>query len=215
MCPGVTMASVAQSEMRRGSPRVPFAAVVELETPEFVAYGHSDNISLGGMLVRCESAFLPGSSVLLTFVPPGSQRLQIQSRVVHCRPGVRVGLQFVELRQEDQTLLSKLAQPPAIAAPRRSPRIPRRFIVELRWLQKGHMVQASAETVLVSSHGCLVLTDAELETGSSVALLWPEVAKAAQARVVWRQLRTGDTPRVALEFVPVNDFWKPDSMATA
>lgn len=192
-----------QSTVERKHPRAPFVTVVELETPPFVAYGQSENISLGGMLIRCEYPFVPDGRVVVAFALPDSQRLELPARVVHCLPGARVGVQFAELQEKNRSVLSGFVSP-VVSASRRSPRFPLRLTVEVRWIQGGQIAEATAETVVVSRHGCLVLTRAEIEVGTSVALLWPEIARAAQARIVYRQNCVRNLPRVALEFITLD-----------
>ncbi len=194
------------SDARRRDPRIPFITAVELETPYSVVYGFSDNVSLGGMLVRTDSALAPGSPALITFILRGFGRMQIQARIVHCRPGVRAGIQFVGLTQAQRAMLRGFAQP-EITAQRRSPRIPVRLFLEISWNDKGQLQQASAETVMISRHGCLVLSKATVEAGSNITLLWPDVGTAARARVVSRQESVGELPRIALEFTDTVDFW--------
>lgn len=202
------------ADARRQFPRVSFSTAVELRAPDGVAYGYSENISLGGMLVGCEAAFAPDTRVLVSFILRGSGRLQIQSRVVHCRSGMRVGLQFLDLSADQKTLLSNFTQP-TITAQRRSPRIPVRLFVQLCWTDHGRPAQVPAETVLISRHGCLVLTEAAVHAGASISVCWPECKMTAQTRVVSRQDCVGELARVALEFTGVDDFWGPYFPAAA
>lgn len=198
--------AVANFDARRQYPRVNFVTAVQLRTNDQVAYGFSENISLGGMLIRCESAFVPNTKLTITFILREAGRVQLDARVVHCRPGVRLGLQFVELTSDQRELLRSFTQP-NITVQRRSPRVPVRLFVRLHWFDQGKPANATAETVLISRHGCMMLTQAEVESGASVSLTWPEVGTAAQARVVSRQDCPGEMSRVALEFKNVDDFW--------
>jgi hypothetical protein len=196
-----------QTRMGRKFPRVGFTTLVELETPEFIAYGQSENVSRGGLLVRCGYTFLPQTPVLIRVALSGSERLQIPARVVHCRPGVRVGVQFDSLPQEYATLLDRIAQP-ALQHPRRSPRLPIRLMVQMR-VESDSTAQVNAETVLVSRHGCLLLTEADIEPGTAVSLWWPEGERGTQARVVSQKRCAGELPRVALEFRDVDGLLGP------
>jgi hypothetical protein len=199
-------ALAAHPDARRRHPRVPFVTAVEVETPTAVVYGFSENISVGGMLVRSESAIAPGTPGLTTFILRDSGRVQLESRIVHCRSGVRFGVQFVGLTDEQRTLLSKFAQP-TIAIPRRSSRIPVRLFLELSWVNNGGLSEAAAETVLLSRHGCLVLTKAAINVGSDISLRWTDAGIAARARIVSRQDSAGDLPRIAIEFIGTDSFW--------
>ncbi len=196
----------AHPDARRRYPRVNYVTAVELEAPGATAYGFSENLSVGGMLVRSEFDLDPGTPVLVSFILSGAGRLQVPSRVVHCRPGVRIGIQFVTLTDEQESALAKFAQP-NITKMRRSPRIPVRLFVQLSWTEQGQAADALAETVLISQHGCLMLTKGKVDVGVSLSLLWPEGGASARARVVSRQDCPGDLPRVAVEFMAVDNFW--------
>ncbi len=196
----------AHPDARRQHPRVPFVTAVELETPTSVAYGFSENISLGGMLIRSEATLEPGTPALASFILRDVGRVQIESRIVHCRPRVRTGIQFVELTEQQRGLISQIARPKIVTA-RRSVRIPVRLFLELSWIDRGQLLEALAETVLISRHGCLVLSNAPVEVGSSISLRWQEVGIAARARVVSRQDLPGDLPRIAMEFTETDSFW--------
>ncbi len=194
------------NDARRQHPRVPFVTAVELETSASTAYGFSENISLGGMLIRTEATLEPGAPALASFILRDAGRVQIESRIVHCRPRVRAGIQFVHLSEQQRGVIAQVAQP-KILTQRRSPRIPVRLFLELSWIDRGQLLQALAETVLISQHGCLVLSDAPVEVGSSLSLRWQEVGIAARARVVSRQDLPGDLPRIAMEFTETDSFW--------
>jgi PilZ domain len=196
----------APPDARRRFPRVPLVTAVELQTACSVAYGFSENISLGGMLVRSEVSLAPATPALTTFVLRGAGRMQIESRVVHCRPGVRTGLEFVRLTEVQQTILKEFAQP-KITTLRRSARIPVRLFLELSWIDRGQMLDALAETVLISRHGCLVLTKADVAVGRHISLKWPDIGIGTRARVVSRQDCASELPRIAMEFVETDSFW--------
>ena len=196
----------AHPDARRQYPRVPFVTAVELETPTSVAYGFSENISLGGMLIRSEATLEPGTPALASFILRDVGRMQIESRIVHCRPRVRTGIQFVGLTEQQRGLIANVAQP-KIATARRSVRIPVRLFLELSWIDRGQLIEALAETVLISRHGCLVLSNAPVQVGSSISLRWQEVGIAARARIVSRQDLPGDMPRIAMEFTDTDSFW--------
>lgn len=203
---GEVRAPVPPPDARRRYPRVSFVTAVELQTAHSIEYGFSENISEGGMLVRSQASLSPMQPVLATFVLRGTGRMQIESRVVHCRPGVRAGIEFVSMSDEQRTILRQFAQPTIMSA-RRSARIPVRLFLDLSWVACGQMLGAQAETVLISQHGCLVLTRADLDVGASVSLRWPDAGIGARARVVSRQDCAADLPRVAMEFVSTDAFW--------
>ncbi len=196
----------AHPDARRRYPRVNYVTAVELESPGATAYGFSENLSVGGMLVRSEFELHPGTPVLASFILSGAGRMQIPSRIVHCRPGVRMGIQFLTLTDDQESALAKFTQP-TITRMRRSPRIPVRLFVQLSWTDQGNPADALAETVLISQHGCLMLTKGKVDVGVSLSLLWPETGTSARARVVSRQDCPGDLPRVAVEFLDVDNFW--------
>lgn len=202
----LTIPLIAQPDARRQYPRVSLYTAVEIETLDGVVPALSENVSVGGMLVRCQSALTPGTPITVSFILSGSGRLKIPARAVHCRAGVRAGIQFLELTQEQRSALTKYTQP-IILKQRRSARIPVRLFVQLSWVNEGLRSETAAETVLLSKHGCLVLSKSTADVGANILLQWPETGTTAEARIVSRQDCPDELPRLAMEFVGVDDFW--------
>jgi hypothetical protein len=164
------------------------------------------NISLGGMLLESDLSLNPGARVRVCFQLPDGRAMNPHARVVHCRSSVRLGIEFTELEEYERTALSNFIQVEE-SAKRRSIRLPLRLYLRLGWGDAEGMREESAESILVSRHGCLILTRDAPEPNGRLLLFWPEKNAHTEARVVWRRKESEEWFLLALEFCMGADFW--------
>lgn len=127
---------------------------------------------------------------------------------MHSTPGVRMGIRFLRLSEDDQKAISEYAEQ-IKPYKRRSVRLPRRLLVALRWQDyDGNWHEETAETLLLSKYGALVLTPARMKPGQSVFVCWPDAKREAEARIVFRILKGApNLSEVGFEFLATEDFW--------
>src|SRR5512146_3067862 len=205
-------ASPAWHQMcRRSSTRVRFATAVRIESRGSSFEGQSVNVSLGGMLVACRMhPFRPLENVLLTFEIEKGFFAELPAQVIHARKGEYFGVRWLDLPVEYAQILTRRTTVSAIAQ-RRSERLAQRFFLELRWSDDSLERVEPAETVLISKHGCLLLTRSEIPVGHRVQLAWRERKLSAAARVAYSEpTLDGDLNKLALEFETANELWGED-----
>lgn len=196
---------------RRSSTRVRFATAVRIESRGSSFEGQSVNVSLGGMLVACRKhPFHPLEHVLLTFEIEKGFFAELPAQVIHSRRGEYFGVRWLDLPVEYAQILTRRTTVPAIAQ-RRSERLAQRFFLELKWNDDSRERIEPAETVLISKHGCLLLTRSEIPVGHHVQLAWRERKLSAAARVAYSEpTLDGDLNKLALEFETANELWGED-----
>ena len=196
-----------QFRLIRRFPRMPFVIPVEVFSAGKVFTAQSQNLSLGGMLLE-RTCDLPRSErLLLRFPLRTGPSIIVVARVVHCRPGVRAGLEFINLESATRDALRQSITTEQ-SGQRRSIRIPQRLYLYLQWERDGILVRQKAETVLLSRHGCLLLTAAEPPSNHArVTILWPDAGAEISARVVSAERDMEDMFKIALEFAEDADFW--------
>jgi len=172
----------------------------------------SQNLSLGGMLLEgsCDLSLL--AQLHLRFPLPTGVSIVVAARVVHCRPGVRVGVEFMNLESATLDALRQSIQTEQ-SGQRRSIRIPERLYLYLQWEQDGTPMQRKAETVLLSWHGCLLLTDAAPGSNALLTIHWPDTGAVTSARVVSKEEDTDGMFKMALAFIDDANFWEIDFAA--
>lgn len=106
--PSKTSAAAAQKAMleRRRFERAPIQAQVEYELtnsssgPSRVRR-HMANISTGGLFVMTEERLRAGTRMVVRFELPNKHRVIAVSRVSYAREGVGVGVEFLNLDNDD------------------------------------------------------------------------------------------------------------------
>lgn len=196
---------------RRSSTRVRFGTSVRIESRGRTLAGQSVNVSLGGMLIACKDhPFRPLENVLLTFEIERGFFAELPAQVIHARTGHYFGVRWLDLPVEYAQILTRRTTVPAVAQ-RRSDRLAQRYFLELKWLDDKHERIEPAETVLISKHGCLLLTRSNIPLGHHVTLSWKERDLSADARVAYSEpTLAGDLNKIALEFEIANDLWGDD-----
>jgi len=170
--------------------------------------GRTGDISLGGILVFSRDTLEPKSAVRVRFDLPSGRRVDIEGEVVHSTPGVRMGIKFIALNRDDQRAIAEYADQ-IKPYRRRSGRLPRHFLVSLRWQDlDGNWHEEAAETGLITKHGGMIMTSAKLKPGADAIVSWPEAGREAEARIVFRQLHGKDSlSELGFEFLSNENFW--------
>lgn len=194
-----------QRKLLRRFPRVAFNASVELLCGEATIIGKSRNLSIGGMLLDADCAFPPQSEVWVTFQLPTGRTIRAVARVIHHRPGKQLGIEFTHMGNSDWNELGKCIEIKE-SRERRSIRIPERLFVDLYWNQGQGFIHQSAQTILLSRHGGLVLSPVAPPPETSLVIWCPDRRLGASARVVSREECEG-LLAVALEFTRDANFW--------
>lgn len=197
--------------------RVKLVTQVESQLAGHVSLGRMENISIGGALVLSPETFPVGSQVVVRFNLPGAHSIEVPCRVAREVPGAQMGLQFEALKPDDRKLITQFVDE-VKPYRRRSARLPRRVLVEIRWRDlEGGDHQEPAETRLLSLHGGMVLIFTGLKPGTDIVVSRPEKQRETRARVVFRALGgPGGRAEVAFEFLEPGNFWEvhfPDDEA--
>lgn len=192
----------------RKHPRVPLVARLEKLAGGKTTAGRTGDISLGGILVLSGDTLEPLSEVRVRFDLPSGHHVDVQGEVVYSTPGVRMGIRFLHLSEDDQKAISEYAEQ-IKPYKRRTARLARRLLVALRWQDyDGNWHEEPAETVLLSKYGCMVLTPVRMKIGESAFVRWPEAGREAEARIVFRKLGGAGSPsEMGFEFLDTDNFW--------
>ena len=195
----------------RRYPRIPLVARVENVAGGKSLTGKTVDLSLGGILVLSRDTVEPDSEVQVRFDLPNGRRVDVQGLVVHSTPGVRMGIRFLNLSDDDERAIAEYTER-VKPYKRRSMRLSRHFKVTLRWQDwDGSWQEEPAETVLVSMHGGMVFTSAKLKPGQDAIVRWPDGGRQAEARIVFRQLHgLQNLSELGFEFVGDENFWGID-----
>src|SRR5690349_17559831 len=148
-----------QLKLLRRFPRIGFIAPVEIFCGNETFRGKSRNLSLGGMLLDADCNIQPRTQVYVSFQLPTGWPIKSVARVVHARSGKHLGIEFTHMGNADWNALGKSIDFKEFYQ-RRSIRIPERLFVNLHWNHERAPVHQSAQTVLLSRHGCLLLSQA-------------------------------------------------------
>ena len=209
MTPGSPKANELTIKRPRRHLRATLDVEVKFEKGAERGRGRTANISQGGLLVETRRAFEPGTEVVLRFTLPDGSLVETLGTVRHREPESHMGLIFVQLGPEAQNAIAEYVSRvrPYV---RRSPRIPRRVAIVLRWRDlQGDDHEESASTLMVSRHGGLAACATRFKPGQDVFLWWPEKNCGSQIRIVFRQLgRLGDLAEVGFEFKDSDNFWQ-------
>lgn len=101
---------VQPSRIPRRDPRAPLYTKVESQTSHATVIGLTDNISVGGLLVLCGVTFEPSTEVIVRFDLPPRHNVETQGVVVHAQPGLRMGIQFHQLKDEYRKAIAQYVQ---------------------------------------------------------------------------------------------------------
>jgi hypothetical protein len=206
--------SERQWRARRRYARVPILAPVEIYTKDTVGpplTGRIDNLSVGGVLTSCRERFDLQTELAMLFSLPTGFRIHAFGRVIYVVPERHFGVAFIDLDQEAQLHLEEFTQK-MLGYARRSSRVPYRTHLTIRSLDSaGSQQEESADSVLVSRNGGLLVCRASYSVGQEVDLWLPEKQNGARARVVFQHVwSAGGLVEVGVEFLTDEDFWKID-----
>lgn len=198
-----------QLELVRRFPRIPYVAPVEGICGDLTFTGMSRNLSAGGMLLEADCQLPPHTPVYVSFQLPTGLHVKAVARVVHSRPGGRLGIEFTHMGNADWNALGKAIEIKE-SYQRRSIRIPERLMVELHWNQGSASIYQPAQTILLSRHGCLLVCEAALPAQTLLVIWCGERRMGAAARVVTCEEDGEGLVMVALEFIRDVNFWGID-----
>ena len=198
-----------QLKLLRRFPRIAFIAPVEIFYGDQTWQGKSRNLSVGGMLLDADCSIPPQTQVYVAFQLPTGWPVKSVARVIHCRPGKQLGIEFTHMGNADWNAVGKSIEFKQ-SYQRRSIRIPERLFVELHWNHDGVPVRQSAQTILLARHGCLLLSQSAPPPGSQVVVWCWERRMGAAARIVSCEQSAEEEFMVALEFSRDANFWGID-----
>jgi glutaredoxin len=200
--------------MPRKHPRVWLDTQVESLASGVTSIGRAENLSVGGLLVYTRQTFDPRTDVVVRFSLPRGHAVEGRGVVAHANRGVRMGIRFTELKEEDRVAIEEFVQ--AIQPyTRRGPRLARRLSVVLRWRDlEGNEHDEPAETMILTRYGGSLLSPTIFKPGQDIFLWWPERMRGARARIIFRQLGgAGNLAELGFEFVDAENFWGIDFAA--
>ena len=198
-----------QLKLLRRFPRIGFIDPVEIFCGDETIHAKSRNISIGGMLVEADCYIPPQTQVYASFQLPTGWPVKSVGRVIHCRPGKYLGIEFTHMGNADWNELGKSIEIKQDYS-RRSIRIPERLFVDLHWHRDGAGVYQPAQTILLSRHGCLLVSQLAPPADTAVVIWCPERRIGAAARVVWSDQDAEGVFTLALEFGRDANFWGID-----
>jgi hypothetical protein len=206
--------SERQWRARRRYARVPILAPVDIYTKNTVGpplVGRIDNLSVGGVLTSCREKFDLQTELAMLFQLPTGFRIHAFGRVIYTVPQRHFGVAFIDLDAEARTHLEEFTQK-MLGYARRSSRVPYRTHLTIRSTEgDGSRREESADSVLVSRNGGLLVCRVPYKVGQEVDLWSPEQKCGARARVVFQHVwTTGGLVEVGVEFLTDEDFWKID-----
>lgn len=171
---------------QRRFPRVPLAIPVEIWSGARNFEGETENISAGGILLRCQQTFKHGAQMKILFNVPAGFSIHTSCAVVHTLPESRMGLQFLDLSDGSRAELSEFIIKLQAYA-RRGSRIAKRLTVTLRSLKSDDCQEELAETIMLSRYGGLLVCRSNFCEGEEAFLRWPKGKRGANARIVYRR----------------------------
>ena len=123
-----TLSTQEQYSASRRFPRVPLKTPVEVWTATGNVVGETENVSAGGMLLRCQQMFGRGAQITVLFNLSAGFSVQTSCTVVHTLPDSRMGLQFLDLSHHSQAELNEFLLE-LLSYTRRGMRIDKRLVV--------------------------------------------------------------------------------------
>ena len=206
--------SERQWRARRRYARVPILAPVEIYTKDTVGpplVGRIDNLSVGGVLTSCRESFGLQTELAMLFQIPTGFRIHAFGRVIYVVPERHFGVAFIDLDSDARAHLEDFTQK-MLGYARRSGRVPYRTHLTIRPVEGASAQQEeSADSVLVSKNGGLLVCRSAYKLGQDVYLWSPEQKVGARARVVFQHVwAVGGLVELGVEFLADEDFWKID-----
>ncbi len=196
---------------RRRYCRVPTATPVEIYTKRTVGpplLGQIENLSVGGALASCSEAFEVNTDVAMLFQLPPNTRIRAFGRVIYAVPRRKFGVAFVDLDQDARRQVEEFTRK-QLGHARRSSRVPYRVRVIVRCGNDGS--SETADTVLVSRNGGLLVCHGTYQEGQEIHLWSPEKNRSAKARVVFQHAWVaGGLVELGFEFIEPENFWPID-----
>jgi hypothetical protein len=103
--------AVAEHAERRVAPRYGINADTEVEEPETEAKvsGRTADLGMGGCYVDSLTTFPAGTNVQVRISRAG-RTFEARAKVLYGKPGMGMGISFLEIGQEEQTLLDQWIQ---------------------------------------------------------------------------------------------------------
>ncbi|HWC17648.1 MAG TPA: PilZ domain-containing protein [Terriglobales bacterium] len=191
----------------REYPRVRLILPVVVKVGDLTLIGETQNVSLGGLLMKVPYPFTPGLELSLLFNLPTGLTVSTRALVVHTPSKKSCGVRFTGLEGPCRAGLALFVEK-LIEYVRRGVRVSKRMHVTLRPTQVGKRVEEMAETVVLSKHGGLLVTRARFNVGGIVYLWWPEGKRGAYVRVVHRREEgAGGLAELGFEFTQAANFW--------
>ncbi len=92
---------------RRHSTRGDLFTEVQYEGVGIHAETRISDINLSGVFIDALSPLPVGAVLKLFFTLPGGQRVTTEGIVVHCQPGIGMGVEFTGLKPEDAILIQE------------------------------------------------------------------------------------------------------------
>ena len=192
----------------RKCPRVALLTEVECLASGVIIHGWSENVSTGGLFVLSSQTFEPDTRVIVRLKFPSGYPLECPGCVARAIRGKHMGIQFLELKEEDRKALTDYIN--KAKHPRRSARIARHVSVVIRWTDPGgNAREEPAQTIDLSRYGCRLACQTRFKVGENLYLWWPEGQRGVHTRAVFRRLGgLGEATEVAVEFLDDGDFWR-------
>ncbi len=206
-----TSPAASKWQSTRKYARIPLTVRVEHRAEGRSITGRTVDIGLGGILILSSDTLEPRAEVDVRFKLPAGQDVKVQGRVAHSTPGVRMGICFLHLTQDDQGAISEYVEQ-IKPYKRRGGRILRRLLVAVRWQDyEGNWHEEAAETVLLSTHGGSALTPVRLKAGQNAYIGRPDTGREVEARIVFSRLSgVRGLSEIGFEFLTVENFWGID-----
>lgn len=172
-------------ERLRSHQRLPLNTPVIISSQTSSCLGQTENISLGGALVFCGSAFDAEPKNRLRFNLPTGYSITTMCALVHQPSGSRLGLRYEDLDQQSHkelsTFLGSLSD-----HTRSGERLAKRYSIALSKSRESDVEQL-AETIVISPSGGLLVCRGVLKNNDLFFLWWPQGKRGSEAKVVWRR----------------------------
>lgn len=203
---------------QRRYPRISMEAPVELHPRERSGppiMGRIENLSAGGVLASCREPLGTQAEIAMLFSLPSGRSVHALGRVIYAMPSGRYGVEFIDLDHDSRQGVEQFTRQ-VLGYLRRSSRVPHRTPLLIRSSIDSPDLE-SAETVLVSRNGGLLVCRGSYEEGQEIYLWSPARERGARARVVFQQVWASDAVvELGFEFLEPARFWDvsfPDESA--
>ena len=98
------------AEDRRKSQRVGLLTQVESKTATDSSLGRAPDISVGGLLVLTSNTFDAKTEVTIRLNLPPGRSIECQGVVVRVQPGVHMGIEFLQLKDDHRKAIAEFVQ---------------------------------------------------------------------------------------------------------